>query len=341
MRIDQGFDDISNLIYWRTGIALIMFIPIVGIAGYFLAKPSWVFVHLSFTGTLVLVSLCGNYFFKLLLLSKIVMVFTLYYLMLILWFSGVNQYNNGTAALLILGMISISVLPRFAILMNIVNFALGVTLINLGFDFVLVEQVVSYCILLAAGNTLLSILLSSHLHEKKTVEVAFQNAKKLSEIDPLTGLANRRHIESVTSALFENNGECVQETPSLVVLDIDHFKQVNDTFGHGVGDRVLMKVAALIKEVVRDDIIGRFGGEEFIVVLKGESKINAIKISERIRSHIANCNMNEIDGELDGVSVSIGVTMVKSEESFRSAFERADRALYQAKSLGRNRVEFF
>ena len=123
---------------------------------------------------------------------------------------------------------------------------------------------------------------------------------------------------------------------SLVVLDLDLFKQVNDTRGHDSGDRVLKDAAALIADNLRDgDYLGRWGGEEFVVVLPDTSKEEALALAEKIRKAIAGA-VFEPDNPLS-LTVSIGVGERHGDEDFASTFKRVDDALYSAKISGRNR----
>ena len=150
--------------------------------------------------------------------------------------------------------------------------------------------------------------------------------------DPLTGAFNRRYmIEQLRGALER----ATWVTASLVLIDIDHFKSVNDSAGHVAGDTVLMGVAALARRLSRDsDLLFRLGGDEFLLYLPGVTRAGALAISERLRAAVEhsglvpNCT----------VTVSIGVAEVASKDDADSWMQRADAALYEAKNAGRNRV---
>lgn len=160
-------------------------------------------------------------------------------------------------------------------------------------------------------------------------EVARQ-ATILSETDPLTGIANRRRTltaldQAIATALAE------RRPLSVAMFDIDHFKQINDTFGHQTGDEVLKQVAAkAAKELRSADTVGRFGGEEFVVVLPNATADIAARVGERIRNAI------ETSGEGPCVTISIGVAELQPDENGQNALRRADEALYVAKNEGRN-----
>ena len=165
-------------------------------------------------------------------------------------------------------------------------------------------------------------------------DVDIDSLERLASADPLTGLANRRGGEKDISAEISRARR--QNTPlSCVLLDIDHFKDVNDTFGHQAGDYVLREVSALLRRTVRAyDILVRWGGEEFLVVLPGVAHEQALKLAERIRVAIENMPLAGIGG----VTVSVGVAALGNDFSFDAMFAIADRRLYSAKSSGRNTV---
>lgn len=159
---------------------------------------------------------------------------------------------------------------------------------------------------------------------------------ELASTDPLTGLLNRRELclraEALLSSSNRNNSPL-----AVLVIDLDYFKKVNDSFGHIVGDTVLRNVSDLLGEGRRDiDVVARFGGEEFIVVLPDVTDVNAFKIANSIRERIGNYkHRNNIN-----VTASIGVSEnnPKKRETFEALVKKADRALYRAKEAGRNQV---
>jgi two-component system cell cycle response regulator len=167
-----------------------------------------------------------------------------------------------------------------------------------------------------------------------------QASMEMAVTDSLTGLYNRRYMENQTSMLVEhaaNRGKVL----SVVALDVDHFKTVNDSYGHDVGDRVLQELANRLRRCVRNvDLICRMGGEEFVVVLPDAGMEIAIKVAERIR-RVVSAKPFETgvgSGSL-GVTVSLGVALIESSaDSMDDILKRADEALYRAKREGRNRV---
>jgi diguanylate cyclase (GGDEF)-like protein len=154
--------------------------------------------------------------------------------------------------------------------------------------------------------------------------------------DALTGLHNRRHLESRVPAVLIAARDAGRPM-SLAMLDLDHFKSVNDRFGHSVGDQVLVRLARILRERMRaEDHLVRMGGEEILVILSGASPALAMEICERLREAVSVHPWNELHPDLQ-VSVSMGLAC-SPEYDLNTLIERADAALYQAKHAGRNRV---
>lgn len=172
----------------------------------------------------------------------------------------------------------------------------------------------------------------------------FRRAHKLHAMamtDPLTGIANRRHIEELAKHALAHaaaNGEPL----SVLVLDIDHFKAVNDAFGHAVGDQVLVRVAEACKQSLRHfDLIGRLGGEEFLVVLPDTGLELAMQIAERLRRATSSLPLANLAPELR-ITASLGVAEANHDaDDMADLVRRADAALYRAKDAGRDCVEAF
>ena len=155
--------------------------------------------------------------------------------------------------------------------------------------------------------------------------------------DPLTGLHNRRHLDQVLAGGLGTSG--VGEGLAVITLDIDHFKAVNDRFGHAAGDTVLTAVARLLQASVRDgDTAVRLGGEEFLVLLPGADREQAVLRAEEMRRGVA-AVVHAFGGERIRVTVSAGVAVRSGDgASAGTLLEAADRALYVAKATGRDRV---
>lgn len=159
-----------------------------------------------------------------------------------------------------------------------------------------------------------------------------------SVTDGLTGLYNHAHFHHLLAATL---GECyLLETPaSLLMLDLDHFKSINDTHGHLVGDAVLKAVAMILRGLTRgNDVVARYGGEEFAVLLPGTGEEQALMVAERIRATVETYPFHELSPTLRRLTVSIGVATYRLGLGKNNFIRLADRALYLSKQAGRNRV---
>ncbi len=192
------------------------------------------------------------------------------------------------------------------------------------------------------GFSIVGSELSTLRQMLKSRNVQLQDAlKKVNEMaitDELTGIFNRRHIMDVLryQKSMADRGDYIFV---VCYADLDHFKQVNDKFGHSTGDIVLQKFAVLTKEVIREvDYVARFGGEEFLLILVKTSLPEAVIVSERIRKSIGKFSFGDLSPDLH-MTVSIGVTAYQSGEQIENLLDRADAALYRAKESGRNRVK--
>lgn len=166
----------------------------------------------------------------------------------------------------------------------------------------------------------------------------YKAAFEASQTDPLTGIRNRLALDEMarhTIAAAHRSRFPV----SVLMLDLDYFKGVNDHFGHPAGDKVLRAVASMMGQCIREsDMLARYGGEEFAVVLSGTDLEGAIELAERIRSRMETGLQVRYDGQAIGVTVSLGVAQLQAGEDFAGLLKRADRALYRAKQGGRNLV---
>ncbi|MCK5880290.1 MAG: GGDEF domain-containing protein [Sinobacterium sp.] len=164
--------------------------------------------------------------------------------------------------------------------------------------------------------------------------------EKDATTDPLTGLFNRRWLDTYFKRILAGNA-LHSEQPELAMLlvDVDNFKHFNDEFGHLVGDVVLRAIAGSLQQNIRpDDIAARVGGEEFVLVFPLTSMQEARLVAERVRNNVELMRLSYENTSLPPVTISIGVAMMKAQDSFVELFAAADAALYQAKSEGRNKV---
>ncbi len=172
------------------------------------------------------------------------------------------------------------------------------------------------------------------VHTSDTHDIARSMSKRAS-VDVLTGIANRHAMMNALEAMMRSQLTATQPV-ALMLLDVDNFKRINDTYGHGVGDEVLMRLAKQAQAQQRStDLLARWGGEEFMILAFKESGSQAVKVAERLRREL-----ETVSHPLVGrVTVSIGVTSYVNGEELEAFIHRADLALYRAKELGRNRVE--
>jgi len=180
--------------------------------------------------------------------------------------------------------------------------------------------------------------LQDELRQKnRQLEELLHKVNYMAITDALTGLYNRRHFHDVLISEYERARR--YKTPfSLVMLDIDHFKSINDTFGHSIGDSVLKEVAEILQRNIREiDTASRYGGEEFMVILPNTGKDHALIVAERTRMMIAQHSFSRLDRN---ITMSVGISGMPDEkaESDEKLIKCADFALYRAKDLGRNRT---
>ncbi|MDO8453729.1 MAG: GGDEF domain-containing protein, partial [Sulfurimonas sp.] len=161
---------------------------------------------------------------------------------------------------------------------------------------------------------------------------------KLEEMafhDILTGMLNRRKFEEL-SALEIKQSKRYNRDLTLLMLDIDHFKNINDTYGHAIGDEVLKHFANICKHIAREaDIVARIGGEEFVIILPETDIEGAYNFSERLRKEVFNSSVT-IESQTIKYSVSIGIASLKEDKDVKTILQKADEALYEAKESGRN-----
>lgn len=170
-------------------------------------------------------------------------------------------------------------------------------------------------------------------HELKTLSQSIQ-------IDPVTGIANRAGVNTALAAavdhVAQNGGRL-----ALALIDVDNFKLLNDSYGHQVGDDILRVVGRALLAATRDgDIIGRMGGDEFILVIRDEDLAGAKLIAERVRRSVVDCDLSRVLGKgvVGGVTASIGIALYGKGDSLPTVYERADQNLFEAKRAGRNQV---
>ena len=160
-----------------------------------------------------------------------------------------------------------------------------------------------------------------------------------ARLDKLSGIANRRAFDEAFDFFF-SRFESRQERFGVLLADIDHFKRVNDAYGHAAGDHVIQRIGNILKQSVRgDDLVARIGGDEFAVLVRGNGNADFPLLAARIRSIVAQSNIAFGDEQSQtSITVSVGVAVVQAGDNKDSLMDRADKALYRSKELGRNLV---
>jgi len=184
-----------------------------------------------------------------------------------------------------------------------------------------------------------AMVMKEHNNELENTNTILENQNKEYElkasVDSLTGLYNRYKFSELYTSYYKTMTQRYNDM-SLIIMDIDFFKKVNDTFGHNIGDQVLIKIAHTLLRTLRDiDVICRWGGEEFLVLLPSTDLNEANQLAQKIRINIENLDI-EIVGN---ITASFGVSQVKEDDMMEDAIDRADKSLYLAKDSGRNCVK--
>lgn len=237
---------------------------------------------------------------------------------------GLDNIATGGLRLLLRGL-----------LLNLIGVVLALLLVGFHWqpfsDMTVVVASLPFLLFYPLAIGLITYRLANQLSEQK------QRLEQLSRTDGLTGLFNRSYWENCLENEF-TRARRLREPVVLLLADVDHFKRINDQFGHAQGDEVLRQVGALLRDSLRRiDVIGRFGGEEFAVVLPHTSAVAGEAVAERLRRAMAGAAL-DMPG-LGPVTISIGVAPLSEDvRDCRSWLARADAALYAAKQQGRNRV---
>ena len=182
-----------------------------------------------------------------------------------------------------------------------------------------------------------AVIRSPALAMTESLSARSETLQQAALTDGLTGMQNRRYFDDALKEYLDEFRR-IDKPVGLMILDLDHFKQVNDTHGHDVGDEVLKAVANCLKDMTRyHDVAARLGGEEFAVVAPNMDGDVLVKFAERIRKAIA--GMPVLSGNVRlKITASVGLAVWDRKETAEDFFKRADKQLYQAKKLGRNRV---
>ena len=193
---------------------------------------------------------------------------------------------------------------------------------------------------LRQANAALSSELEQSLGFFTTAEDEMAALSRTMTIDPLTGISNRAGVDQAMAELLTEVSEGTGRM-ALAVIDVDHFKTLNDTYGHQIGDEILRLVGRAMIASTRDgDIVGRLGGDEFVLIIRNEDLPGARLMAERVRRAVVDCDLAKVLGKgvLGNVTASIGVAQFQHGDTLPTLFERADQCLFKAKNSGRNQV---
>jgi diguanylate cyclase (GGDEF)-like protein len=322
---------LTGFMDWEAIAGLLIIIPIINISLYIffrtglnlkMADPSLTSIQMS-AG--ILVTMYGMYFAQeargvLLLIYVIILIF------------GIFRLNTRSFI--------------YLSLFTLLTYGIDIALLHLyrpqgvNFHFEYLQWVVLALVLFAFSTIggYISSLRRNLSISRSELEKSISTIQEMAIRDELTGLANRRHLMELLDH-EKNRSSRGGGIFCLAMVDIDHFKNVNDSHGHQVGDEVLRAVATMMKKSLRNtEFCGRYGGEEFLIVLTQTDIKGALICAERVRTNIENTLFPDLGSDFK-VTVSIGLSEYQIREDVEKIISRADKALYRAKKGGRNRVE--
>ncbi|GAA0826022.1 hypothetical protein GCM10009112_02750 [Marinomonas arenicola] len=189
-------------------------------------------------------------------------------------------------------------------------------------------------------SLVLSLIIANRIRTLEKLEATQAELQLLASTDPLTQLLNRRSFDLEASALL-NQDKQIRFPLSLAILDIDFFKNINDTYGHSLGDQVIVRVADVLRAQCRlQDIVARYGGEEFVILMPNTTREKAHVLAERIRTTLAHTSVQVDQNQLVNFTLSVGISEVDAKTAdLQAAINQADKALYKAKNSGRNQSQ--
>jgi diguanylate cyclase (GGDEF)-like protein len=204
------------------------------------------------------------------------------------------------------------------------------------------QWITDYFVALTAGVAIIitaPLTIVAGIREYRKLK-SHKAVRSLASLDPLTGLMNRRSFSASLDVELKRMNR-TRHAAAVILFDLDHFKKLNDRFGHHIGDEVLTSVASIAYSELRNpfDRLARWGGEEFIILLHDMSEETARGVCERLRKRIGELSLNA-ENQSVSVTASFGGSLLRPDRPFSEALYQADTALYEAKSNGRDRVEF-
>lgn len=182
------------------------------------------------------------------------------------------------------------------------------------------------------------IQLQSRIPRILNTQKILEETEELARLDPLTGLLNRRALNEAIAAAIENRARH-QADLTFMLIDLDDFKTINDSYGHPVGDAVLREMGRVIRENTRSiDITARLGGDEFAVLLSGCSVVEAARVARKLNHAVARISVPAAGHTISSIGISVGIADMGSDTTLDNLYHQADTALYTAKRLGKNQV---
>lgn len=280
--------------------------------------------------------------------GSVVMVWAFFAPLAALFFSGLKSASRWLLAFIALTIISGLINEQLTMLARPMSESLNTVyyIMNMGAGFLLIYIVLHYFVKDRQASHVMAIQAKEQaIQSKAQLQAAYeqlkQNEIKIRELmltDPLTGIANRRYLDQRLEHEVQRNHR-YGDFFSIIMTDLDHFKQINDKYGHNTGDAVLVQFAKILNDNVRaSDFVARFGGEEFVILLPDTDKKGAVELAERIRQDIAQQAFQDVQ---QSVTASFGVTTVVHAQNGVAVLKKVDEALYSSKEQGRNRVTFY
>ena len=341
---------LEQTIFFLISIASI-FMAIVGIAGNALLGLGG-FTILIPAVSIILNIVCVTYASKTrkwVIPAILVVLFGVFLLLPFLWFSTGGSAGSTMPYIILAGFVIVIIfqgkIRNFLLATTAILFSIFIFLEMLNPDIYIpypshqsqyIDLIIGLITSFTVTATLAIVVLSRYRKAKLESEELVKKLGEISVTDPLTGIYNRRML---TSCLDEEMRKCYEDNSALTIclIDIDHFKNVNDVYGHLCGDEILVKLSNLLeKNIGPNDLLGRYGGEEFLLVLKNQSLDTALKTVERCHKAI----QTNIWGNVAKITVSCGVSSYIKGISYSDFVRSADMNLYEAKRTGRDKVVY-
>lgn len=273
--------------------------------------------------------------------GSVVMIWAIFTPVAALFFSDVGEAIGWLVAFLALVVISAVIDPRVASMVEPMDASTNTLffLLNMGMSFLLLYMVLLYFV--RDRQRVNQKVIDAYTQLTRTHLQLEANEKRIREMmhtDPLTGIANRRYLEKKLDEELSRMHR-YKNSLTVVMTDIDNFKRINDRYGHPAGDLVIQTYARIIEEEIRsNDFVARVGGEEYLILLPNNDEAGAMAQAERIREALAQYKFEDFPRAR--VTASFGVICVDPNESASALLNRVDKALYEAKKSGKNRVSF-